>query len=576
MTSTVTVPSSSTFEEISTLLSRTFNCEPAELQFSYVDDEGDSIRINSDMEWQYAVKYLNGRQHPNNSFTVRNARTNVIADVSISVNDCETKPTESEQQPPVTSNDNDNSCSSSSSNSSPQMEVDSNDEGYLHSAICDKCNVPIRGIRYKCKQCDDFDFCSSCYQFEATSPVKFHSQDHSFHVITIPHHMNFFVHRAICDNCRTSITGLRFKCRECPDFDFCKECYDSHLVNPLPCHPQAHQFMEIPPGGFPRFCARYFRNCRRPRYMPSNWKSIPCTFPGATPVAPTTATTTIDTNTTTITRTTDSTDNVSVTATQQPVENECHSASCDNCYSQVRGIRWKCSQCEDFDFCDACYSSYENGNVIHSKDHVFMRVRKAAPYPLGSVFMPQGEFYGSEDKRSISTLQRTIEKLNRLVSVKLSSTISELESKLDNVEVEKNALELELQVYRRREQQEQQRIEAERQEKERLEAEQQELIRREIERKEQERREIERLEAARLENEQKRMLLEEEARCIAENMKAVEQAAKKDVEKEAKERKKFEKELALLAEMGFNNELQNLALLNRHRDVNTVLQALLQ
>jgi len=37
------------------------------------------------------------------------------------------------------------------------------DETVEHLAACDGCEVhPIKGIRYKCSVCKDFDFCSTC------------------------------------------------------------------------------------------------------------------------------------------------------------------------------------------------------------------------------------------------------------------------------------------------------------------------------------------------------------------------------------------------------------------------------
>lgn len=37
------------------------------------------------------------------------------------------------------------------------------DETVEHLAACDGCDVhPIKGIRYKCSVCKDFDFCSTC------------------------------------------------------------------------------------------------------------------------------------------------------------------------------------------------------------------------------------------------------------------------------------------------------------------------------------------------------------------------------------------------------------------------------
>ena len=48
---------------------------------------------------------------------------------------------------------------------------------------CDGCKMnPLRGNRYKCKGCPDFDFCESCYQKNNES----HAHSHEFKLIEKP------------------------------------------------------------------------------------------------------------------------------------------------------------------------------------------------------------------------------------------------------------------------------------------------------------------------------------------------------------------------------------------------------
>lgn len=54
----------------------------------------------------------------------------------------------------------------------------------IHPAVCDNCNLQIVGVRYKCLQCVDFDFCERC---EAQSTEKsLHNPQHVFAKINKP------------------------------------------------------------------------------------------------------------------------------------------------------------------------------------------------------------------------------------------------------------------------------------------------------------------------------------------------------------------------------------------------------
>ena len=60
-------------------------------------------------------------------------------------------------------------------------EANENAETVHHGVVCDGCNQsPIRGLRFKCKDCDDFDLCSGC-RFENK-----HDEAHSFDTIQTP------------------------------------------------------------------------------------------------------------------------------------------------------------------------------------------------------------------------------------------------------------------------------------------------------------------------------------------------------------------------------------------------------
>lgn len=55
-------------------------------------------------------------------------------------------------------------------------------EGYVHRGVsCNSCSVqPIRGIRYRCANCVDFDLCENCEALES------HPRTHLFYKVRIP------------------------------------------------------------------------------------------------------------------------------------------------------------------------------------------------------------------------------------------------------------------------------------------------------------------------------------------------------------------------------------------------------
>ncbi|KAF2712886.1 hypothetical protein K504DRAFT_370190 [Pleomassaria siparia CBS 279.74] len=99
-----------------------------------------------------------------------------------------------------------------------------------HSAVCDGCEKFIYGVRHKCLNCPDWDFCSECIQ-----NAKFIHPRHRFVPIYEPlaepvssavRHYGIYCDGPLCKDKENSsyIEGIRYKCAVCHDTDFCANC----------------------------------------------------------------------------------------------------------------------------------------------------------------------------------------------------------------------------------------------------------------------------------------------------------------------------------------------------------------
>ncbi|KAL7748825.1 hypothetical protein RI367_005738 [Sorochytrium milnesiophthora] len=143
-----------------------------------------------------------------------------------------------------------------------------------------------------------------------------------------------YVHSASCDFCQSTIVGTRYKCEKCLDFDLCSKC-----ISMAPSK-HAHPFQVISP------------------FVPR----IKISVEGADVVS---ATLVHDTPK----------EDVNV-----PKVNH-GGVMCDGCDGPIRGIRYKCGHCPDFDLCEACEGQLTttNGRVRHSADHIFLKIRQPLP-----------------------------------------------------------------------------------------------------------------------------------------------------------------------------------------------------
>jgi next-to-BRCA1 protein 1 len=99
-----------------------------------------------------------------------------------------------------------------------------------HNAICDGCDKTIFGIRHKCLDCPDWDYCGSCIAQASLRHAR-----HRFTAIYNPiaepqpvftRHTGIYCDGPLCRNQvdQSYITGVRYKCAVCHDTDFCASC----------------------------------------------------------------------------------------------------------------------------------------------------------------------------------------------------------------------------------------------------------------------------------------------------------------------------------------------------------------
>lgn len=117
-----------------------------------------------------------------------------------------------------------------------------------HNAICDGCDKYIHGVRHKCLECPDWDYCSECVE-----NASFIHPGHRFVALFEPIGERICVSRAVhsgicCDGplCKSNskpryIVGERYKCAVCNDLDFCANCEAS----PANLHNKTHPLIKF-------------------------------------------------------------------------------------------------------------------------------------------------------------------------------------------------------------------------------------------------------------------------------------------------------------------------------------------
>jgi len=122
-----------------------------------------------------------------------------------------------------------------------------------HNAICDGCDKYIYGVRHKCLDCPDWDFCSGCIANSSVihprhrfvplyEPLNDSAALSRSYLIKARHH-SIYCDGPLCNqgNGQTYIKGDRYKCAVCHDTDFCASC-EASPSNP---HNRTHPLIKF-------------------------------------------------------------------------------------------------------------------------------------------------------------------------------------------------------------------------------------------------------------------------------------------------------------------------------------------
>lgn len=118
-----------------------------------------------------------------------------------------------------------------------------------HHAICDGCEKFIFGIRHKCLDCPDWDYCADCvvnagfiHPNHRFVPIYEQLVDARVRTATRPVHYGICCDGPLCNGTRKAyIVGERYKCTVCHDTDFCAGCE----ATPANTHNKTHPLIKF-------------------------------------------------------------------------------------------------------------------------------------------------------------------------------------------------------------------------------------------------------------------------------------------------------------------------------------------
>jgi hypothetical protein len=103
---------------------------------------------------------------------------------------------------------------------SPVQAKESEVQAEHQGVQCNVCGVaPVKGTRFKCLECSNYDLCARC-QGKGDA-----AHDTSHTMLYIPKADHVVNEGVWCDGCGSGpIKGLRFKCSNCRNYDLCETC----------------------------------------------------------------------------------------------------------------------------------------------------------------------------------------------------------------------------------------------------------------------------------------------------------------------------------------------------------------
>lgn len=185
------------------------------------------------------------------------------------------------------------------------------------------CNCCVQELPDKeflhCTSCDDYDLCKTCFLGDAHGHHPRHAFTPAVEGTPMPSEISKRLapgrnqrHHAICDGCEKFIFGVRHKCLDCPDWDYCSEC----VANAGFIHPN-HRFVPI----YEQMADARTRTVNRPVHY-----GICCDGPLCS----------------------------------------------GTLKAYIAGERYKCTVCHDTDFCAGCEASPAN---THNKTHPLIKFK---------------------------------------------------------------------------------------------------------------------------------------------------------------------------------------------------------